>query len=106
LTILLLFYYSKGMSKVSSKYQITLPRDLARAHSISPGEEVVFEEAGTALYLRREGQGGASAKVSDFERIRSFDQASQRQEARERANPRPSVSSAGRGWTRDDLYQR
>ena len=94
------------MSKVSSKYQITLPRELARSHHISPGEEVVFEEAGSALYLRREGKGTHAAKVSACERVHTFDQASQRQEERNRAYSGSTQSSDGRGWTRDELYQR
>ncbi|NBB80839.1 MAG: AbrB/MazE/SpoVT family DNA-binding domain-containing protein [Verrucomicrobia bacterium] len=92
------------MSKVSTKYQITLPRDLARSHHILPGEDVVFEEAGSALYLRR---GPAETNADSVEgRLASFDRASQRQEARNRAYPASLKSSAGRGWTRDELYQR
>jgi len=94
------------MSKVSSKYQITLPRDLARSHRISPGEEVVFEEAGSALYLRRGAQDGKDINASDPQRVRYFDQASQRQAERDRAHVDSSSSSADRGWTRDELYQR
>ena len=94
------------MSKVSSKYQITLPRDLARSHQISPGEEVLFEEAGSALYLRRGVQHDKTANGSAQERIKSFDQASQRQEQRDRAYVGTSSSSGDRGWTRNELYQR
>jgi bifunctional DNA-binding transcriptional regulator/antitoxin component of YhaV-PrlF toxin-antitoxin module len=94
------------MSKVSSKYQITLPRDLARSHRISPGEEVLFEEAGSALYLRRGAQHGKAANAPDTERVHYFDQASQRQEERDRAYAGSSSSSVDRGWTRDELYQR
>lgn len=94
------------MSKVSSKYQITLPRDLARSHRISPGEEVVFEEAGSALYLRRGGQRNDSIKAQGLERVASFDRASQRQEARNRKYSRHTQASEDRGWTRDELYQR
>ena len=96
------------MSKVSSKYQITLPRALARSHRISPGEEVVFEEVGSALYLRRGGQRSDAAKVSVLERVDSFDQASQRQESRNRAvsGALKPTQDLDRGWTRDELYQR
>jgi len=94
------------MSKVSSKYQITLPRDLARAHRILPGEDVVFEEAGSALYLRRGAQNDRAANASVLERIDSFDQASQRQDVRNRSYPGVSKATTSRGWTRDELYQR
>lgn len=94
------------MSKVSSKYQITLPRQLARAHQIIPGEEVVFEEAGPALYLRRSREPEGSGEGLDRERIDYFDQASERQEVRNRAYSGPVNSSADRGWTRDELYDR
>ena len=94
------------MSKVSSKYQITLPRKLARSHRIEPGEEVYFEDAGSAIYLRR--GSGDSRKTGNVpgENLNRFDAASERQAARERAWPAGPERSSNRGWTREELYQR
>ena len=93
------------MSKVSSKYQITLPRELARSHRIEPGEQVYFEDAGSAIYLR----GGETAphRVGEgaTEKLSRFDAASERQAARDRAWPVPAAPPSDRGWTREELYQ-
>lgn len=94
------------MSKVSSKYQISLPRDLARSHGIFPGEELVVEEAGSALYLRREVPVGGAAETAAAEKVQAFDRASQRQVERDLAYAGSARPSDGRGWTRDELYQR
>jgi bifunctional DNA-binding transcriptional regulator/antitoxin component of YhaV-PrlF toxin-antitoxin module len=93
------------MSKVSSKYQITLPRSLARAHQIVPGEEVVFEEAGSALYLRRGQKDTQAIKNESIDKLKRFDLASARQKSRDRTwSSMPTASD--RGWTREELYQR
>lgn len=94
------------MSKVSSKYQITLPRKLARSHRIKPGDEVVFEDAGAAIYLRRGQLESASASAGVSEKLKRFDAAMERQAARNDAWPVADGPPPGRGWTRDELYQR
>lgn len=94
------------MSKVSSKYQITLPRSLARAHQIVPGEQVIFEEAGSALYLRREQEDTGANKVKGMERLKRFDLASARQESRNQTWSPTIAPASDRGWTREELYQR
>lgn len=94
------------MSKVSTKYQITLPRGLARAHQIVPGEEVIFEEAGSALYLRREQKDTGAIKDAGMERLKRFDLASARQEARNQTWSPTTSSASDRGWTREELYRR
>lgn len=94
------------MGKVSSKYQISLPRDLARSHGILPGEEFIIEEAGSALYLRREVRASGVAGASIAEKVHAFDRASQRQAERDLAHTGPAQPGDGRGWTRDELYQR
>ena len=94
------------MSKVSSKYQVTLPRALARAHQIVPGEEVIFEEAGSALYLRREQKGSGAVRVDCLERLKRFDLASARQESRNQTWTPTVAPVSDRGGTREELYQR
>lgn len=94
------------MSKVSSKYQITLPRELARSHRIEPGEQVFFEDAGSAIYLRRGEADSPIATDALAEKLSRFDAANERQAARERDWPVPSEPPSERGWTREELYQR
>lgn len=94
------------MSKVSSKYQITLPRDLARTHRIEPGEQVIFEDAGSAIYLSRGQAANDGASDALKESLDRFDAACERQVERERTRPIAAENTADRGWTRDELYQR
>jgi len=94
------------MSKVSSKYQITLPRDLARSHRIEPGEQVFFEDAGSAIYLRRGKSEPCSGADALTENLGRFDAASERQAVRDRTWPVAAEPPSDRGWTREELYQR
>jgi bifunctional DNA-binding transcriptional regulator/antitoxin component of YhaV-PrlF toxin-antitoxin module len=93
------------MSKVTSKYQVTLPRAIARAHRIVPGAEIAFESAGESLRVHLvESEAGRDTA----ECLAHFDAATERQrrrnkEAVKRLGP---VAKSGRGWTREDLYQR
>lgn len=96
------------MSKVTSKYQVSIPKHLAEAYRLQPGDEIDFEEAGPVIRIvppqaRR-------PALSTAERLRLFDAATTRQADREdRDNiPYPIFSHARRerGWSREDLYGR
>ncbi|MFP4687298.1 MAG: AbrB/MazE/SpoVT family DNA-binding domain-containing protein [bacterium] len=39
--------------KVSSKGQITIPREIREKLNLSPGEEIVFEQTGEGFVLKR-----------------------------------------------------
>ena len=90
------------MAKVTSKLQVTLPAALARRYHIKPGDEILWVAAGdTIRVVPQRTRPRSDTKAS---RLRSFDQASARQEAREtRACPVPPED---RGWLREDLYSR
>jgi len=75
------------MAKVTSKLQVTVPKVIAECHAIR-----VLPRAGEEGPLDREA------------RLRSFDEATMRQEPRNRARRR--ARRVGRGWTRDELYDR
>lgn len=92
------------MSKVSSKFQISLPRELARTHRIEPGTEVFFEDAGSAIYLRCGNSRPDRDMVSD--QLKRFDAAQDRQAVRNRDWSVSDIPPSDRGWTRDELYQR
>lgn len=90
------------MSKVTSKLQVTLPKRIAEQYDIRPGQEIEFTPAGDAI--RVELPGSQSAELSPAERLRLFDQATDRIRTRRRGAQR--ARGAERGWDRDDLYER
>jgi len=91
------------MSKVTSKYQVSIPKALAAKLGIRVGDELQWEETGGILRARPARTRGAQ-RPSVEERLRLFDAASARQRARERQMKLPVASE--RGWTRGELYER
>ncbi len=88
------------MAKVTSKLQLTLPKALAERYGIDPGDKVEWEAAGDAIRVvpsRRRRSGAPAA------RLRLFDQATIRQQERQRE---ASGTAESRGWTREELYER
>lgn len=90
------------MTRVTGKFQITLPKRLVDAYGIRVGDEVEIVAAGESIAIRP-ARAGASM-LSPEERLRHFDDATRRQETRQH-EMRPSASK-NRGWTRDELYSR
>jgi bifunctional DNA-binding transcriptional regulator/antitoxin component of YhaV-PrlF toxin-antitoxin module len=97
------------MAKITSKYQVTVPRAIALQYNIRPGDEIDWVAAGEVIRVVPPGK--QLAERDDREsRLRLFDQATKRH------LQRPSVRKAGRvsntqrprdrGWTREDLYGR
>ena len=92
------------MSKVTSKLQVTLPKALAARYAIRPGDDIRFEGAGEVIRVVPPGAGAPAGSLDVEARLALFDAATKRQEAR-RAGSVAHVG-AGRGWTRDELYER
>ena len=90
------------MSKVTSKYQVSIPKALAARAGIRVGDKLEWEHASGALRARLPAPGAARLSVPD--RLRLFDAATARQSARQRRRPLPR--GRNRGWTREDLYHR
>ena len=90
------------MSKVTSKYQVSIPKALAEKIGIRVGDELAWE--GAAGTLRARLATAAKARMSLRERLRLFDAATARQAERERKQRLPRGKD--RGWTRADLYTR
>ena len=89
------------MARVTSKLQVTLPKHLADQLGIRPGDEVQFVPGENSLRILLPTE-GPNYSVED--RLRLFDQATQRQREREaRTNLAPATD---RGWRREDLYTR
>ncbi len=91
------------MSKVTSKLQVTIPKLIAARYSIVPGDELEWIPAPGAV--RVVPVKALTRPQTAATRLRLFDAATKRQQGRQsRAQPRESTS--GRGWTREDLYDR
>jgi AbrB family looped-hinge helix DNA binding protein len=90
------------MSKVTSKFQVTLPKALAKRFGIRPGDEIEWEAEKDAIRLVIPAR---TAPMNREDRLGLFDQATQRQHQREaRRGPLPRAND--RGWKREDLYDR
>jgi len=90
------------MAKVTSKYQVTVPRKIAEEYHIRPGDDIDWVPAGDAIRViptRKQ-----AAPPTPEARLRCFDQATGRQKSRQRA--RSGGQPPERGWRREDLYGR
>jgi AbrB family looped-hinge helix DNA binding protein len=90
------------MAKVTSKYQVTVPRAIADRYDIHPGDQIEWAPAGDVIRVI---PAGTKAVPEDQDaKLRLFD------EATKRHRKRPSGSHAkrvnDRGWKREDLYSR
>ncbi len=90
------------MSKITGKFQITLPKRLVEAYGIKVGDDVDLLPAGDAISLVPAPR--AKSAANPQERLRYFDRATDRQSKREGTRTLKSVKD--RGWTREELYAR
>jgi AbrB family looped-hinge helix DNA binding protein len=91
------------MSKVTSKYQVTVPKAIAEQYDIRPGDEIDWVPAGDVIRVIPPGR-AISLTADPESRLRWFDQATERH--RRRPFKRPAKQPRDRGWTREDLYKR
>ena len=100
------------MSKVTSKLQLTIPKAIAEKYGICPGDELTWIAAGESIRLEpaRHRAAKTAEPLSVADRLQLFDQGSARldraqAEVLEQA-ARNAVRDQGRGWTREELYDR
>ena len=91
------------MSKVTSKLQVTVPKVIAEQYGIRPGDEVDWVSAGDSIRVIP--PGGSTPALDIRARLDLFDQATQRQQARDAARAE-TERATDRGWTREELYDR
>jgi len=90
------------MSKVTSKLQVTVPKEIADRYGIRPGSEIHWIPAGDGLRVVPASL--APTSVDQAERLQLFDAATARQRKRQRRVTPARVKD--RGWKREDLYDR
>jgi len=95
--------YGKDMSKVTSKLQVTIPKLVAERYGIHPGDEINWEPAGEVI--RVVPPRPPSPRLRLEERLRLFDEATERQRVRDAGRPLVGKVTE-RGWRREDLYTR
>jgi AbrB family looped-hinge helix DNA binding protein len=93
------------MSKVTSKLQVTIPKRIAEQFSIKPGDEIDFVATAEGLRVITASRPDATI-LSVAERLRLFDQATERQRHRQARMTLPVDPPTDRGWTREELYSR
>jgi bifunctional DNA-binding transcriptional regulator/antitoxin component of YhaV-PrlF toxin-antitoxin module len=91
------------MAKVTSKLQVTVPKALATTYRIRPGDELLWVAAGDSIRVVP-ARSLSKARDSVVARLKLFDLATARQQARQRGGRRKSTKD--RGWRREDLYDR
>ena len=91
------------MSKVTGKFQITLPKRLVDTYGIKVGDDLVLLPAGETISLVPARQVNDAVPTTQ-QRLMYFDRATERQRKRERK--RTLGSAKDRGWTREELYKR
>ena len=95
------------MSKITSKRQVTIPKHIADEYGLDAGDEISWVAEGDAIRLVLD---SASAELPAVEeRLRLFDQATERQQGRQKrliSSRRGKQRVKARGWTREELYDR
>ena len=92
------------MPKVSSKLQVTVPKTIAERYDIRPGDDIRFEPAGETIRVVPANTRTQKKELDTETRLRMFDEAMARQDAREAGRTRAPATE--RGWTREELYTR
>lgn len=88
---------------MTSKLQVTVPKAIAEQYRIKPGDDILWVAAGDAIRVVA-GRAVKPRKETVARRLALFDRASERQQARQATRTLPA--SDGRGWRREDLYDR
>ena len=89
---------------MTSKRQVTLPKELADEYGIEPGDEIAWERAGDAIRVLP--RNGPSAGLGVEERLALFDEATRRHEQRWAGVTPSPAHPTDRGWTREELHDR
>lgn len=89
------------MAKITSKYQVSIPKTFAEQLGIKPGDDIQWRVAGDELRISPV---RPRKHLSIEERLARFDAATDRQSARD-GKMRVADGESKRGWTREELYE-
>ena len=90
------------MAKITSKYQVTVPKKIADEYNIRPGDDIEWQPAGESIRVVLRAH---QPSLDDREtRLRLFDESTER--VRKRALARAARQPRARGWKREDVYVR
>ena len=89
---------------MTSKLQVTIPKEIARRYGIEPGTDVEWLPAGEATATCSPSAHPGTADRA--RRLQLFDAARLPACSLAGATSTGRAESADRGWTRDDLYDR
>jgi AbrB family looped-hinge helix DNA binding protein len=92
------------VARVTSKLQVTIPKAIADRFGIRPGDDLDWVPAGEAIRVIP--AAAESVPADPRRRLELFDAATARQQARDEVGGQGPRSTAGRGWRREDLYER
>ena len=103
--------YSKDMSKVTSKLQLTVPKTIADQYGIRPGDELQWTPAGESIRVSlTRSRTKAAQSLTLKERLALFDRGSERLSRSQREQlkkaARSKIRGKNRGWIREELYDR
>jgi AbrB family looped-hinge helix DNA binding protein len=93
------------MAKVTSKLQVTIPKAIADAYGIVPGDEIEFQAAGEVIRIVPLRARARTGRLTLEERLRLFDASTERLRRLQSWIP-AALPGAGRGWKREDLDTR
>jgi AbrB family looped-hinge helix DNA binding protein len=97
------------MAKVTSKLQLTIPKAIASRYGIRPGDDLKWLPSGEGIRVETTRPGpSAHDALTREERLQLFDRAMERQDSRikEMRHDAMAKPAIGRGWTREELYDR
>jgi bifunctional DNA-binding transcriptional regulator/antitoxin component of YhaV-PrlF toxin-antitoxin module len=90
------------LARVTSKYQVTVPKKIAEAYHLRPGHDIDWVPAGDVIHVIPPGRQVATENREA--QLRLFDQATERH--RKRPKARAVEKPRDRGWKREDLHRR
>ena len=88
---------------MTSKRQVTIPKEVADRYRIEAGDEIRWIPSGNEIRVVP-ARVSATSRLGIEERLALFDRATERREKRA-ASDQPA-ESPDRGWTREELYGR
>jgi AbrB family looped-hinge helix DNA binding protein len=95
------------MGRVTSKLQVTLPKEMADQFHIRPGDSIEWTAAGECMrVVKVPAQPAQTPSGTLLKRLLQFDEATKRQARRQRSNTSKQDLAADRGWKREDIYDR